>query len=95
MIIFTNTFQCGNDYDGIDNFSDNDDDGDNDDLIYHDDCVLDKPGIWILGIRGVTGHVGDGETLGHIHTKVVSSWQRRYKLEGIMIIVMVMTTISS
>ena len=64
-------------------------------IIYHDHCVLDKPGIWILGIRGVTGHVGDGETLGHIHTQVVSSWQRRYKLEHIMIIVMVMTTISS
>ena len=38
IIIFIITFQYGNDYDGIDNHSDNVDDGDNDDLIIHDDC---------------------------------------------------------
>ena len=79
MIIFIITFQYS--HGGSDNHSDDhDDDVDNDHLIYHDHCVLDKPGIWILGIRGVTCHVGDGETLGHVHTKVVSSWQRRDKL---------------
>ena len=79
IIIFINTFQYS--YGGRDNHSDDlDHNVDNDHLIYHDHCVLDKPGIWILGIRGVTCHVGDGETLGHVHTKVVSSWQRRDKL---------------
>ena len=39
-------------------------------------------GVGVLGVVGVGGHVGDGQTLGHVHAQVVGPRQSGDELEA-------------
>ena len=39
-----------------------------------------RPGVRVLGVRRVAGHVRDGQAFGHVHTQVVGPGEGRHEL---------------